>query len=339
MTFDGPIWRTLGHLADVSHLERWSMGGRWIALVFHHITDESKYHADDPFIKGLNVSITLDAFEARLRWLRSRYEFASLKCAIDNKVEASARQKVLICFDDGYASAFHLAAPIMRQLNIPWTFFINPGLVGNPQLSVDNIVAFIANCHGVEPLSSCASMRIADAHDFISRFLSTLPPRRRRDVVEKLAVDLGIDLRETARSAQLYVNENEIRMLAEAGVEIGCHTLDHVHCRTLDAVSAATQIELSGRLIERMSGRPVRAFAYPYGSVMDVTPTTRRAIHDAGHECAFLVHNRANFSNMDRYSLYRIDLGDVDDCRAALELEVLPRLRGALAGVRASLKS
>src|SRR6185437_4017650 len=125
----GRHWRMLGKFADVIHLERWPSRGRWIALVFHHLTDGSRYRADDPLVKDLRIDLPWDAFRDRVSWLSSRYEFISLEAVIQKKIAKGDRQKLLMCFDDGYASVFHLAAPILQDLKIPWCFFINPGFV------------------------------------------------------------------------------------------------------------------------------------------------------------------------------------------------------------------
>src|SRR5262249_30092843 len=119
-----------------------------------------------------------------------------------------------------------------------------------------------------------------------------------------------------------------------SGVEIGNHTFDHVHCRSLDQATAEIQIGENARLVENMSGKPVRAFAYPYGSLHDATTLARAVVRNSGHQCAFVVQNRTNSFRTDKYALYRVDLGEMEDSRAALELEVLPRLRHVMAGLR-----
>jgi len=335
--FTGPAWRFIGHLANRAHFENWAAPDAWRAVLFHHVRDGAKWRADDPLIHGLNVDISVEAFKQRIRWLVDRYEVISLDSVIVGDRKSGNRQRLLICFDDGYASVFELAAPILRGFGIPWCFFINPRFVGNAVLPVDNIVAYIANVHGLGPLSDLAGKGVASARDFIGGYLSRMPPDQRRALVEGLAAKLGITTVSLAREHKLFVSDKQIRALAEAGVEIGNHTLDHVHCRNLSERTAAIQIEDSAREIERVSGRPVRAFAYPYGSMTDATATARRAVELAGHKCAFVVHNRSNSKRTDRYALFRIDLGEMDDDRAALELEVLPRMREAIAGVRARI--
>ena len=337
--FTGPAWRFIGHLANRAHLENWAAPDTWRAVLFHHVTDELRWRANDPLIHGLNVDISVKAFKERIRWLVDRYDVVSLDSVIEPDRIPRSRQRLLICFDDGYASVFELAAPILREFGIPWCFFLNARFVGNAVLPVDNIVAYIANLHGLEPLSDQAGAAVASAREFIGGYLSRVPPDQRRDLVEGLAAKLGINTDALARERRLFVDEAQIRALAESGVEIGNHTLDHVHCRTLSEAAAAIQIEDSARELERMSDRPVRAFAYPYGSMKDATAIARQAIQNSGHKCAFVVHNRSNSNSNDRYALFRIDLGEMGDDRAALELEILPRMREVLAGVRPRIGS
>lgn len=331
-------WRIIGHIADRLHLERWGRQDRWLAVLFHHITDDSKWRADDPLIRGLNRDITVDAFTDRIRWLSDRYEFISLDSVLAPASVSTKRPKLLLCFDDGYASVVELAAPILRDFSLPWCFFINPRFVGNSVLPVDNIISYIANVYGTNPLSNLAGRSVGTAREFIGDYLSRMPPEKRGRVVQDLAAKLDFDTASMARTRRLFVEEYHIRSLSESGVEIGSHTVDHVHCRTLDSASAVDQIEAGAREVARMSGREVRAFAYPYGSMTDVTAIARRAVQNSGHKCAFVVHNRANSRRTDQYALYRLDLGEMDHKRAMLELEVLPRMRAALAGIRGGFR-
>jgi hypothetical protein len=78
-----------------------------------------------------------------------------------------------------------------------------------------------------------------------------------------------------------------------------------------------------------MSGRPVRAFAYPYGNHADRTELATASLRASGHECAFLVHNRTNTPSTDPFGLYRISLNSAEPRLLAAELEIMPRIRAA----------
>jgi peptidoglycan/xylan/chitin deacetylase (PgdA/CDA1 family) len=331
---EGNIVTLSGSIANVAHLERWHRPNHWTAVLFHHLTDGITWRADDPLIRGLNADMPSNAFKDRIRWLAERYAIVSLDAVLGLVPRRSKKRRLLICFDDGYASVADLAAPILREIGVPWCLFINPSSVGSSILPVDNQVAYVVNVHGLGPLSEAAGRPVASIADFIGNYLATQSPERRRNIVDGLAHSVGIDPSDLARKSALHLTEAQVRQLANEGVEIGNHTLDHVHCRALDATSSRLQIEESAKEVARISGKPVRTFAYPYGWRADATELARFAVVNSGHQCAFLVHNQTNNGTTDRYGLYRIDLGEMSDSRAALELEVLPRMRALVAGLR-----
>jgi peptidoglycan/xylan/chitin deacetylase (PgdA/CDA1 family) len=59
------------------------------------------------------------------------------------------------------------------------------------------------------------------------------------------------------------MNEDEIRELAEAGVEIGAHTVNHPDLSMLDQRECMHEMMESRRELERITSRPVETFAYP----------------------------------------------------------------------------
>jgi peptidoglycan/xylan/chitin deacetylase (PgdA/CDA1 family) len=53
---------------------------------------------------------------------------------------------------------------------------------------------------------------------------------------------------------------------AAAGLDIGAHTVTHPDLRTLPAAQVEAELDDCWRTIEDRLGRPVKAFAYPYGA-------------------------------------------------------------------------
>ncbi|HEX4467091.1 MAG TPA: polysaccharide deacetylase family protein, partial [Solirubrobacteraceae bacterium] len=75
----------------------------------------------------------------------------------------------------------------------------------------------------------------------------------------------------------------EIREFADAGVEFGAHSVDHLRLAGMSYEAVIDQMRRSRAELEDVVGRPVRTMAYPYGS-HDVQ--TMRAAAEAGFECA-----------------------------------------------------
>jgi peptidoglycan/xylan/chitin deacetylase (PgdA/CDA1 family) len=74
------------------------------------------------------------------------------------------RPAIVVTFDDGYESDFHLAAPVLSKFGIPATFFVSTGHIGAPGMMTESMVA---------ELSSRPIFRIG-AHGESHRFLSEL---------------------------------------------------------------------------------------------------------------------------------------------------------------------
>jgi peptidoglycan/xylan/chitin deacetylase (PgdA/CDA1 family) len=80
------------------------------------------------------------------------------------------------------------------------------------------------------------------------------------------------------------LDEDETRALAAAGMELGSHSLTHADLRLVDGRERAAELAESKAAIERITGRPCRTLAYPYG-LYDENVT--QAAAEAGYELAF----------------------------------------------------
>ena len=315
-------------------LERLSSRSTWVAVLFHHVTDSERWRPDDPLTAGLGIDVPTETFTGILEVLRRRYDVCSLADALAGRPPRPGRRRLVICFDDAYASVAQTAAPVLTEMALPWTFFVNSGLVGNSTVAVDNIVAYVANTAGLEPLAASAGRQIRSLADYIGNHLATIAPAERRRIVEQLAAGCGIRLTDLA-ARRPYITGEDLMSLARSGVTIGNHTADHVHCRTLDDAGAGEQVAAARRALEDLAGTTVDSFAYPYGSSADATPLMTEALKSSGHRCAFLVKRRLNRAGSSSpFRLYRIPLLSARRSVLTLELEVLPRLRAAKALLR-----
>ena len=82
---------------------------------------------------------------------------------------------------------------------------------------------------------------------------------------------------------EMIMSAEEVVELADAGVEIGAHTVDHPHLSQLTYEQTLEQMRRSRGVLEDLLGRPVTAMAYPYG---EVSAQALRAAEQAGYELA-----------------------------------------------------
>jgi len=84
------------------------------------------------------------------------------------------------------------------------------------------------------------------------------------------------------------LNISELLRLAEAGMSIGAHTVSHPILSLCSEDEARREIQGSKTLLEKALGRPVWAFAYPFGNPATMGKREVNLARDAGFTCGFL---------------------------------------------------
>jgi peptidoglycan/xylan/chitin deacetylase (PgdA/CDA1 family) len=119
---------------------------------------------------------------------------------------------------------------------------------------------------------------------------------------------------------------SELRVLADAGWEIGSHTASHPHLTQLDDAALEDELVRSKAACEQSLGRPCGSLAYPYG---DVNARVIEATARAGYDVAGALPERLGSEDplcWPRIGIYRVD----DDRRFRLKVSsTLRRARGS----------
>lgn len=89
-------------------------------------------------------------------------------------------------------------------------------------------------------------------------------------------------------------------------VEIGAHTMDHVWLKGLNKNTVDYQVEQSKITLEKLIGRPVVSFAYPYGAF---DRQALEAARQAGFTNAVSTVPGVFHTNDTQYFLYRVKQG------------------------------
>jgi peptidoglycan/xylan/chitin deacetylase (PgdA/CDA1 family) len=121
----------------------------------------------------------------------------------------------------------------------------------------------------------------------------------------------------------------QLRALADRGVEIGSHTVSHPHLTRLSDQELDRELRDSRDHLEDELGRPCRYLAYPYG---EDDRRVYAAAQKAGYEAAFTLKSKA--APISVYALPRVDLYRTDSAlRAALKTSPIRHQGSALLGV------
>jgi peptidoglycan/xylan/chitin deacetylase (PgdA/CDA1 family) len=321
------IWRMPGCFG-VAHTLGPSYSLR--CVVFHDIaTSESSY------TREMGVSITPNAFEAALRFITKYYTPVCMQDVLDDSDGHSLPPRaILVTFDDGYASVMEWAAPLCAKFGVPAIFFINAAVLDNQRLAPDNLVCYAANELGMETINRAA--RVVKGNDGLemqcmaqvfSCLFPTISLDEREVFLDALVHFGGLDERQLAGQACLYLTRKQLGDLASSGFEIGNHTFSHVHGRCLTRGDFAEEIDRNHTELTALSGNAVRAFSLPYGSSADLTDTLEEHLRLSGYEAVFLSESVANSGSGRAFQLDRVSWRASSDDGFFFEIEVLPRLR------------
>ncbi len=95
----------------------------------------------------------------------------------------------------------------------------------------------------------------------------------------------------------------ELKEMADYGITIGSHTLDHPNLTRLSLAEARHQIKESKALLEAHLGRPVEVFSYPYGKY---NHELARVVRESGYRAAVTTGQGLAGSRDDPFTLKRV---------------------------------
>jgi peptidoglycan/xylan/chitin deacetylase (PgdA/CDA1 family) len=292
-----------GALDAVMQLRRYTPVPVLSILTFHHVADPDPSYPYDPSVA--------DSTPARFRYQLETLARYGNPIGMDDLIAALGgaplpRNPVMVTFDDGYQSCHDAALPILRSLGIRATFFIATSFITERRLYWWERIALLlgqtrrktATLSYPHPLtldlsdlkdpklSNKLTDLIKDTQDLdVDRFLDGLG--------KALEVDWSPQI-EAHHANQLIMTWDQVRALAQAGMDVESHGRRHRVLQTLDAATLEDELGGSRRDLEAQLGRPVRAIAYPVGRRIHGQPRIRDALVAAGYQIGMSNHSGAN---------------------------------------------
>lgn len=275
---------------------------RWPSLLWKHGLTVLCYHriadAGDPATGGFpaNISASPQGFLQQLEIVTRHYRpvsVAEVARWLRSEAELPPRA-LLITFDDGYRDIATTAWPLLKSHGVPAIVFLSTEHIGSkrPYLCdwVHHCFASSTLARATVPLLGAvnienATQRRAAAERWME-CAKRLPHAACASLRDELANSLGL-FADSEALTSLCLDWNEVRSLAEEGLEFGAHTRTHAILSRLG--DAEIEQEVSGSfddLHERLGAKPL-AFAYPNGARGDFSERDEAAVRNAGFALAF----------------------------------------------------
>lgn len=230
-----------------------------------------------------------------------------------------------VTFDDGYADNATVALPILREEGVPATFFIATGYLDGGRMFNDTLIETVrrlpAGEHELGP-AGLGRRRIdsdADRAALIGELVMSLKylgVRERGERAEDLAAALGVTL-----PSDLMMTTAQLRSLAQAGMDIGGHTVNHPILTACPAEEARREMREGKETLEDLLGRPVTLFAYPNGRPgKDYRPEHAVMARELGFTAAVSTAWGSAHRGSDPWQLPRFTPWDRGDLKFGLRL-------------------
>lgn len=304
-------------IRGVGRPKRWvqralsSFRSKVVILLYHRVFEASS----DPQL----LCVTPQHFAEHLEYLCRHYRIMSL----DDLVRAPKggrmpKHAVVITFDDGYLDNLLNAEPLLERYDAPATVFVVTGYIGRefwwdelerlllwiPQLPECLQVALngaVYEWHLGEwarlPEKEKISywkwhVELSDdptprhwAYRELHWLLRSLGEKEQETVLAQLRAqseDEG-----SGRTDYRTMTPEEVRRLADGGlIGVGAHTETHPVLATQSVEMQQKEITESKWHLEAIVGRPITAFAYPYGGQGNIGQDAVRLVREAGYELA-----------------------------------------------------
>lgn len=296
-------------------------------IVLHH--DISA--AASPFEAELNVMTRPEQFRAQLAYFEKNYDLIDLDTLLSGSLP---RRPLLLTFDDCFRSVLDVARDVLAPRGVPAVLFTNPGLLAPAAPSLDSVLSWYASRYGHSALLEELKLEgYSSVGAILTQVMAGRNAGQRRDIRDNLMISGKMTAADLAARHPL-LTAADLPELIRLGVEIGNHTASHVHCRSLSAEERVDELVGAQAALERVCGRPVRAFSVPYGNEADLTPEVLSTLRSSGHKAFFLVHARSNRFRPAPDIWYRVSLHDEHPAQLHRDLHILPLLRSLKAMVK-----
>ena len=259
--------------------------------MYHYVRELSESRFKE--IRGLNLTL----FREQISYLQRYYKFVTVEDCLEaiSGVRELPLNATLLTFDDGYIDHYLNVFPILDSAGIQGCFFPPAcSVLGGRVLDVNKIHFLLASINDLEKLKKeifdlldrlrSEGYKIEPNKELYARLAikSEWDPKQITFIKRLLQRELTHDLRskiidelfkryvtknETAFARELYMSEEQLRMMVRHGMIVGSHGNDHLWMDTLSPNDQYHEIEASLELLQSLGMSLDRwLMCYPYGA-------------------------------------------------------------------------
>ena len=211
------------------------------------------------------------ALAQQLHYLVRHFKVVSLETMLERLSNGGfpLAHEIVLTFDDGLRNNLTVVYPILRQLRVPATMFVCPGLVESGAWLWNHEMRCRMQRLAAPDLAELRMKLLAPGTsvDAIVEWMKTLrlPQRLMAETTIRQAT-AGFQPTDAQREAFDIMDWDDLHSLDRDLITVGSHTLSHPILTTLSGEEIESEILESRRCLEQRLERKVDFFCYPNGA-------------------------------------------------------------------------
>jgi peptidoglycan/xylan/chitin deacetylase (PgdA/CDA1 family) len=233
------------------------------------------------------IFLLKQTFERHLQYFQRYFNLVCLEDYYQQKFRDD-RFNICITFDDGFANNFNYVLPLLEKYQAPAAFFITGIREAGYDILWNDFMSILhkygpATLHfkGRQFHKKHGRYLAADGHSLLA-LLQAGGFDDKAALMHSLYPLVPFREKDISPDYWLQMTPEQIAVLAASPfATIGCHGYYHNDLAKIPLADAATEMERSRKYLEQISGRPLKAIAFPYGSY---SPGVVAAAKNAGFD-------------------------------------------------------
>ncbi len=231
-----------------------------------------------------------EAFRAQMEWVARRFTLVSL-----GEVLRKGRwpeHAVAVTFDDGYLNNFDVAAPFLKAMGLPATFFVTTGFLDGT----------------ASPWWYRFRSSVGKRGDNIKEMVLGEVRLKGMGAAEREKELAALAARFAPSDLPALMTWDHARKLIAQGFEVAPHTVTHINLnRETDDVIESEIVESTRRLSAELNVKP-SVYSYPYGRPEDISSRAVDTLRRLGYDGAVTTSEGINRPGGDAFRLFRYNV-------------------------------
>ncbi len=262
--------------------------------------------------------ISADEFAAHLAYLKKYNQVLSLNELTSALSEGKSLppNAAAITIDDGYADAFEIAFPILKQFDLPATLFAVTDFLDRKCWLWTDLMRFVLSETKETRISvefengECVPTDLTDDWQRLKTAarlnsqLKKLPDEEKSEKIKSIAADLNVEIPALPIGEFAPVSWEQAREMDANNLSVESHTVTHPILTNINQEMLDFELGESKKRLQAKLNREVEHFCYPNGSLNE---QVKKSVENAGYKSAVTTAYGFNEKSANRFALNRID--------------------------------